>query len=577
MPSRTDAVHVATTRRVYNGKTYVTHLLRRSIRKGKTVTHETLGNLSHLPDHVIDLIRRSLKGETFVPAADAVRIARSLPHGHVEAVLKMIKQLGLDDLIASEPSRRRDLVVAMIAERLIFPSSKLANTRHRHDTTLAQELDVADASEDQLYDAMDWLLERQPAIETKLAKRHLTDGALVLYDVTSSYYEGKTCPLARFGHDRDGKTGLPIIVYGLLTDADGRPVAVQVFPGNTADPRTVPAQVETLTKRFGLSRVVLVGDRGMLTRTRIDVLKRHPGLGWISALRSGSIRRLLADGHLVKKDLEAERLAEISSPDFPGERLVACYNPLLAEQRRQKRQDLLAATQAELETLAASVKRAAAKAETAAEIGVRAGKVINHYKMAKHFSLTIRDGSLEWARKQDEITREELLDGIYVVRTSEPSERLTAADGVRSYKRLALVEQAFRCLKGIDLLVRPIHHRTADRVRAHILLCVLAYYVEWRLRQVWEPLLFEDEGLTEDRPRRDPVAPARPSESAKLKKKVHTTAGGLPVQSFRTLMAHLGTRCRNTCVMTADPNQTAFHQVTEADALQAEALRLIKM
>jgi transposase len=577
MPSRTGAVHVATTKRVYKGKTYVTHLLRRSLRKGKTVTHQTLGNLSHLPDHVIDLIRRSLKGETFVPAANAVRITRSLPHGHVQAVLKMVKTLGLDDLIAPEPSRRRHLVVAMIVERLVFPSSKLANTRHWHDTTLAEELDVADATEDQLYDAMDWLLERQAAIENKLARRHLTDGALVFYDVTSSYYEGKTCPLARFGHDRDGKTGLPIIVSGLLTDADGRPVAVQVFPGNTGDPRTVPAQVETLTKRFGLSRVVLVGDRGMLTQTQIEVLKKHPGLGWISALRSGSIRRLLADGHLIKKDLEAERLAEISSPDFPGERLVACYNPLLAEQRRQKRQDLLAATQAELETLAASVRRAADRPETAAEVGVRAGKIINHYKMSKHFTLTIGDGSLEWARKQDEITREELLDGIDVVRTSEPTERLTAADGVRSYKRLALVEQAFRCLKGIDLLVRPIHHRTANRVRAHILLCVLAYYLEWHLRQVWEPLLFEDEGLTEDRPRRDPVAPAKPSESARLKKKTHTTAGGLPVQSFRTLMAHLGTRCRNTCVMTADPNQTTFHQVTEADGLQAEALWLIKM
>ena len=287
MAARSGAVHVATTKRVYKGKTYVTHLLRRSIRKGKTVTHETLGNLSHLPDHLIDLIKRSLKGETFVPAAEAFRITRSLPHGHVEAVLTMIRKLGLDDLIASEPSRRRDLVVAMIAERLLFPSSKLANTRHWHDTTLAEELDVADATEDELYDAMDWLLERQAAIEKKLAKRHLSDGALVLYDVTSSYYEGKTCPLARFGHDRDGKTGCPIIVYGVLTDADGRPVAVQVYPGNTGDPKTVPDQVETLTKRFGLSRVVLVGDRGMLTQTQIDVLKKHPGLGWISALRSG--------------------------------------------------------------------------------------------------------------------------------------------------------------------------------------------------------------------------------------------------------------------------------------------------
>ncbi len=577
MAARTGAVHVATTKRVYKGKTYVTHLLRRSIRKGKTVTHETLGNLSHLPDHLIDLIKRSLKGETFVPAAEAFRITGSLPHGHVEAVLTMIRKFGVDDLIASEPSRRRDLVLAMIAERLLFPSSKLANTRHWHDTTLAEELDVADATEDHLYDAMDWLLARQRAIENKLARRHLGEGAMVLYDVTSSYYEGKTCPLARYGHDRDGKTGCPIIDYGALTDADGRPVAVQVYPGNTGDPKTVPDQVEALTKRFGLARVVLVGDRGMLTQTQIDVLKKHPGLGWISALRSGAIRRLLAQGRLIRKDLEAECLAEITSPDFPGERLVACYNPQLAQQRRHKRRELLAATEAELGALAASVARPGGPGETAAEIGVRAGKIINHYKMAKHFTLTIRDGHLASARKEEAIQEEEMLDGIYVIRTSEPTEHLTAADGVRSYKRLGLVEQAFRCLKGIDLLVRPIHHRTPDRVRAHILLCLLAFYVEWHLRRAWEPLLFEDEELAGDRPRRDPVRPARASESARLKKKTHATPEGLPVHSFRSLLAHLGTRCRNTCVVTGAPNQTTFRQVTEADALQAEALRLVKM
>src|SRR4051795_9304558 len=374
MPSRTGAVHVATTKRVYKGKTYVTHLLRRSLRTGKAVTHETLGNLSHLPDHLIEIIKRSLKGEAFVPAAEAFRTTRSLPHGHVEAVLTMIRKLGLEGLIASEASPQRDLVIAMVAQRLLFPSSKLAHTRHWHSTTLAEELDVAYATEDHLYEAMDWLLRRQTAIEKRLAGRHLGEGALVLYDVTSSYYEGKTCPLARFGHDRDGKTGCPIIVYGVLTDADGRPVAVQVYPGNTGDPKTVPDQVEALTKRFGLSRVVLVGDRGMLTQTQIDVLKRHPGLGWISALRSGSIRRLLADGHLVRKDLEAEHLAEITSPEFPGERLVACYNPQLAEQRRQKRLDLLAATQAELEALATRVSKPGERPETAAEIGVKAGK-----------------------------------------------------------------------------------------------------------------------------------------------------------------------------------------------------------
>jgi transposase len=577
MPARRGAVHVATTRRVYKGKTYITHLLRRSIRKGKTVTHETLGNLSHLPEHLIEIIKRSLKGETFVPAAEAFRISRTRPHGHVEAVLTMIRKLGLERLIASKPSPQLDLVIAMVGERLLFPSSKLAHTRHWHGTTLAEEMNVAYATEDHLYDAMDWLLKRQGLIEKTLAKRHLGEGARVLYDVTSSYDEGKTCPLARFGHDRDGKTGCPIIVYGVLTDADGRPVAVQVYPGNTADPKTVPDQVESLTKRFGLSRVVLVGDRGMLTQTQIDVLKKHPGLGWISALRSGAIRGLLAEGHLVKKDLEAERIAEISSPEFPGERLVACFNPQLAEQRRHKRQELLAATQADLEALAASVVRAARKPETAADIGVRAGKVINHYKMAKHFTLTIRDGHLGWARKEDSIQKEELLDGIYVIRTSEPADRLTTANSVRSYKRLALVEQSFRCLKGIDLLVRPIHHRTADRVRAHVLLCVLAFYVEWHLRQVWEPLLFEDEELDWDRDRRDPVAPAQASASARQKKKTHMTPDGLPVQSFRTLLAHLATRARNTCVVTGDHQQTTFSQVTEADALQAEALRLIKM
>jgi hypothetical protein len=323
MPARRGSVHVATTRRVYNGKTYVTHLLRRSIRRGKTVTHETLGNLSHLPDHVIDIIKRSLKGEAFIPATDAFRITGTRAHGHVDAVLTMIRKLELEELIASKRSRKRDLVVAMIAERLLFPSSKPAHTRHWHDTTLAEEMDVAWASEDHLYDAMDWLLKRQAAIEKKLAQRHLGEGALVLYDITSSYYEGKTCPLARFGNDRDGETGCPIIVYGVLTDADGRPIAVQVYPGNTGDPTTVPDQVEALTKRFGLARVVLVGDRGMLTQTQIDTLKKYPGLGWISALRSGAIRGLLAKGHLVKKNLEAERLAEISSPEFPGERLLS--------------------------------------------------------------------------------------------------------------------------------------------------------------------------------------------------------------------------------------------------------------
>src|SRR3954453_8296374 len=426
MATRGGAVHVATTKRVYKGKTYVTHLLRRSIRIGKTVTHETLGNLSHLPDHLIELIKRSLKGETFVPAAEAFRVLRTRPHGHVEAILMMIRRLGLDALIASRPSRQRDLVLALIAERLLFPCPKLATTRHWLDTTLAEELHIEDADEDELYAAMDWLLGRQKAIETKLAKRHLVDGGLVLYDVSSSYYEGEKCPLARYGHDRDGKTGRPIIVYGVLTDADGRPVAVQVYPGDTGDPTTVPDQVAKLSRQFGLARIVLVGDRGMLTQTQINTLKEHPGLGWISALRSPAIRALLADGHLNRSLFDHVNLAEIESPDFPGERLMACFNPLLAEKRGQKREALLAATEAKLTKLSQAVSRRTKAPLSAAEIGVKAGRVIRRHKMAKHIQLTICDGIFTWERNDESIRREGLLDGIYVIRTSEPAERLSA-------------------------------------------------------------------------------------------------------------------------------------------------------
>ena len=388
------AVHVAKITNTVKGVTYTSYYLRRSFRLDGKVKHETLGNLSDLPVHVIDLISRSLKGEAFVPASEAFRTLRSLPHGHVEAILTMIRRLGLDDLIASRPSRQRDLVLAMIAERLLFPCSKLATTRNWHDTTLAEELHVEDATEDELYAAMDWLLQRQKAIETKLAKRHLTNGCLVLYDVTSSYYEGETCPLARYGHDRDGKTGRPIIVYGVLTDAEGCPVAVQVYPGNTGDPSTVPDQVAKLSHQFGLSRVVLVGDRGMLTQTQINTLKKHPGLSWISALRSDAIRDLLRDGHLNRSLFDEVNLAEIESPDFPGERLIACYNPLLAEKRRRKREQLLAATEEILAKLARAVSLRTKKPLSAAEIGVKAGRVIGRHKMAKHIRLTIHDGSL---------------------------------------------------------------------------------------------------------------------------------------------------------------------------------------
>jgi transposase len=576
MARKPRTVHVAKITNTVKGVTYTSYYLRRSFRQDGKVKHETLGNLSDLPVHVIDLISRSLKGETFVPADEAFRVLRTRPHGHVEAILTMIRRLGLDSFIASRPSRQRDLVTAMIAERLLFPCSKLATTRHWLDTTLAEELHLEDATEDELYAAMDWLLERQKAIETKLAKRHLADGALVLYDVSSSYYEGETCPLARYGHDRDGKTGRPIIVYGVLTDADGRPVAVQVYPGDTGDPTTVGDQVAKLSRQFGLSRIVLVGDRGMLTQTQINTLKEHPGLGWISALRSDAIRGLLADGHLNRSLFDAVNLAEIASPDFPGERLLACYNPLLAEKRARKREALLAATEEELTKLARGVSRRTKAPLSAAAIGVKAGRVIGRHKMAKHIKMTINDGSFTWKRDDQSIDREKLLDGIYVIRTGEPSERLSAGDGVRSYKRLSQVEQAFRCLKGIDLLVRPIHHRLEPRVRAHVLICVLAYYVEWHLRRAWRPLLFEDEELDGARAVRDPVAPAQPSDSVRRKKTTHRTAGGLPVHSFRTLLAHMGCRSRETYQVGSDPSGATFARVTELDPMQEEALRLLE-
>ena len=568
-------MHVAKIVRRHKGRTYTSYLLRRSYREEGQVKHQTLANLSHLPEPIIDLVRRSLQGETFVPAQQAFRITRSLPHGHVHAVLGTIRSLGLDALIAARPSRRRHLVVALIAERLLFPSSKLAATRHWRSTTLADELAVADATETEVYRALDWLLKRQPAIEKQLAGRHLTEQSLVLYDVSSSFYYGRTCPLAHHGHDRDGKKGRPIIVYGLLTNAEGRPVAIEVYPGNTADPTTVPDQVEKLRVRFGLTRVVLAGDRGMLTTTQIDTLRQYPGLGWISALRSEAIRALIEQGRLQASTFAKVNLAEITSPDFPGERLVACYNALLAEERRRKRNELLQQTEALLTRLAKYVARRTRQPLTRTEIALRAGKRINRYKMAKHFQLTIADGHFAWARREESIRREEQLDGIYVIRTSEPRRRLSAADSVRSYKRLASVEQAFRSLKGVDLMVRPIYHRVEPRVRAHIFLCMLAYYVEWHLRRSWAPLLFEEEELEQARGERDPVAKAEASEAVDLKKKTRRTESGLEVHSFRTLLAELGSQTRNTCTIVADPTQASFEQVSEATPLQAEAFRLL--
>jgi len=575
MPSRSGSIHVATTKRLYKGTLYRTHLLRRSYRVGSQVKHETLGNISHLPEELIELIRRFLAGERFVEAASAFQIERSLPHGHVEAVLGMIRKLELDGLIYSKRCRERDLVLAMIVERLLDPCSKLATTRLWHQTTLAEELSVADANENDLYAALDWLLHRQPQIEKKLAARHLSEGSRVLYDVSSSYYEGRTCRLALFGHDRDGQKGLPIIVYGILTEAEGRPVAVEVYPGNTGDPTTLADQVDKLRQRFGLQRVVLVGDRGLLTRTQLGTLKQYPGLGWISALRSAEVRSLVESGWLQLSLFDQQNLAEIHSPDFPGERLVACHNPLLAAERHRKRQQLLAATESELSRISRQVKRRTRTPLSAAEIGLKVGRVLNRYKMAKHFTLQVADGQFRWARNLEAIQREQQLDGLYVIRTSEPEPQLSAPNAVRHYKSLSQVEQAFRCLKGTDLRVRPIHHRTEDHVRAHIFLCLLAYYVEWHMRQALAPLLFADEDLKPTRATRDPVATAKPSAAVKAKKTVRLTAEGLPVHSFDTLLKALATRCRNSCRVKATPSCASFSQLTQPTPLQARAYQLL--
>jgi len=556
-------------------------LLREGWREGKKTRQRTLANLSDWPPEKIETFRRLLRDEPLVSPHDLFNTEKTVAHGHVQAVLEMLGKLELDRLISAQPCRERDLVVAMIVQRLISPASKLATTREWHTTTLADELGVGAATENDLYEAMDWLLERQERIEKKLAARHLSEGGLVLYDVSSSFYEGRTCPLARLGHDRDGKNGLPIIVYGVMTNGEGCPVAVSVYAGNTADPTTVADQIEKLRKRFGLSRVVMVGDRGMLTQPQIDKLKQHPGLGWITALTSTAIRGLVTQGALQLSLLDQKNLAEISAPDYPGERLMVCHNPVLEEERRRKREALLKATEKSLEKIGKEVARRKKKPLTAAAIGLKVGKVLGHYKMGKHFECKIGEASFTWSRRAESIEQEEKLDGIYMLRTSEPVERLSAEDTVRSYKSLAEVERAFRCLKGIDLLVRPIRHRTEDRVPAHIFLCVLAYYVEWHLRRAWAPLLFEDEERWEERKRRDPILPAKPSDSVQRKKRSHETADGLPVHSFQGLLSALASRARVTYALksgkTEEKTKVTFQQVPEPAPVQARAYELLRM
>lgn len=550
-------------------------LLREDRREGGRTIKRTLANLSALPPEAVTALRAALKGEVLVGAVDYFVVAQSLPCGHVRAVKGTMERLGMTGLIASKPCRERDLVLAMVAQRVVRPDSKLGTAARFADTTLAVDFAVEGANEDDLYAAMDWVLKRQSFIEKKLAKRHLRTGGRVFYDLSSSSYHGSHCPLAARCHNRDGLK-LPAIAYGLLTDDGGRPVAISVYPGNTGDPTTIPDQVEALRKRFGIGRFVLVGDRGMLTSAQIEKLRKLQGCGWISCLRSGDIRKLLESrGQTDAPLFDQKNLAELSHPDFPGERLVACFNPLLAMDRDRTRTELLEATETWLAKVAGQVARRTDKPLSAAQIGQKVGRGINRYKVAKHFALEIADSHLRWSRKEDSIAREKALDGVYIIRTPEPVDTLSAEDAVRAYKQLGDVEKAFRTLKGLDLRVRPIHHRLETRVRAHLFLCMLAYYVEWHMREALAPLLFVEENLAEARATRDPVAKATPSQRAQAKKNSKRSQDGLPLRHFNGLLSVLATLCSNTCRVGEGKHATRFQRPTEASPHQREAFRLL--
>lgn len=567
------SAHVVTTTRRYKGKVYRAHLLRRSYREGGKVKKETIANLTPLGDELVEIIRCALRGEEVAPVERIFEVVCSPHHGHVQAVGMAMKRLGFKQLIASKRSRERDLVVAMVAARILQPDSKLATTRWWHLTTLPDELGVGEATEDDLYAAMDWLVDRQERIEKKLAVRHLRDGGLVLYDLTSSYLEGESCPLAALGHNRDGKKGKLQVNYGLLTDKRGCPVSVSVFPGNTVDSTTVVPQVAKVQQTFKINDLVLVGDRGMISQQQVDRFKQMGGVDWISALRSGQIRKLVNDGMIELGLFDQRDLFEFTHPDFPLERLVVCRNPLVAERRAHTRQSLIEATMAELEKVKRMVARGSLKNRD--KIGVRAGRVVNKYKVAKHFQLDIDDGWFSYRLLKEKVAAEATLDGLYVIRTSLSEERSSAEDTVRYYKDLAKVEQAFRSLKSIDLKVRPIYHYLEKRVRAHIFLCMLAYYVEWHMKEAWRALLFSDEDQ-QAKKTRDPVAPAKRSVKALAKVHSRRLEDGTEAHSFHTLLESLSTIVRNTCRRNgAQPSERCFTMTTTPNAEQKRALDLI--
>jgi transposase len=551
-------------------------LLRQAIREGKKIRKVTVANLSDWPEEQVSSLRLLLKGESLVPLNQAFTIARSLPHGHVAAALGTLRRLGLERMVNRESCRERDLVVAMVVARILEPASKLATVRgleaETASSSLGSCLGLESVSEDELYRAMDWLLERQGQIEKQLATRHLEHGCLVLYDLTSTYFEGRRCPIAHYGHSRDERGGNLQIVFGLLTDQAGRPVAVEVFEGNTGDPKTVAAQVEKLRARFGLDRVILVGDRGMLTSARIEQDLRSSGLDWITALRSVQIRSLVDSGVLQLSLFDRQDLAEISHPDYAGERLIACRNPLLAEERFRKRQELLAATEKRLDQIVAATRRKNRPLRGKEKIGIAIGKSLGRYKMSKHFQLTIRETSFTYERNLASIAEEAALDGIYVLRTSVAQQLLSAEETVRNYKRLAVVERAFRSLKSVDLKVRPIHHHLANRVRAHVLLCMLAAYVEWHMKQALTPLLFTDEEpQAGEALRASVVAPARRSPAALEKTQSHRTRDGLAVHRFHSLLQDLATLTLNQVTAVGRPLQ----MISTPTPLQRRAFDLL--
>lgn len=583
------ACHIAEIKSTYKGTTYTTTLLRRTYREDGKVKHETLGNLTHLPPHALDLVRRALAGEQFVSAGqldapEGLRIERTLPHGHVAAVLGTLRKLGVHELLARKPCRERELVCAMLVARVLEARSKLATARllqaQTASSTLGEVLGLGDLDEDDLYHAMDWLLERQHAVEDALAARHLRGSTLTLYDVSSTYFEGRRCPLAKLGYSRDGKSDRPQIVFGLICDERGCPIAVEVFEGNTADPKTVRAQVTKLRERFNLERIVMVGDRGMLTSARIGEDLASEGVDWISALRAPQIRKLVQEGALQLSLFDERDLVEITrfqsddESEFAGERLVACRNPFLLEERRRKRQEMLAAAEKKLDRIRTAVQRAVRPLRGQDKIALRAGEALARTKMAKHFDLKIGDDRFEFARNQDSIDRDAALDGIYVIRTSLPKKELRAERVVASYKQLANVERAFRSIKTIDLKIRPIFHYTAERVRAHVFLCMLAYYVEWHMREALAPVLFdEDDAQAAALERASVVAPAKPSPSAAQKALTKLTPDGSPVHSFRTLLSDLATIAKNRLV--SDGSSQPITLITSPTPTQQRALSLL--